>query len=72
MSLARALAVAAGAAIVESTKHTGTERVRIAGLAQVLEAEARVARQKEGSHYHPRGRDLVRLYTDSLVLSRAS
>lgn len=70
MSLARSLAVAAGAAIIESKKHVGTERVRLAGLARVLEAEARVARQKEGLDWEPGKCGLVQLYHDSLVLSR--
>lgn len=47
MKLAEALDQAARAATRESVAETGTERVRLAGLASVLQAEARVARQKE-------------------------
>lgn len=71
MSLSRSLAVAAGAAIIEAEGKTGTERVRLVGLARVLEAEARCARQKEGVQWNPGKRVLVELYHDSLAIPLA-
>lgn len=51
--LAYFLRLAAEEADTEASCETGTERPRLAGLSDILEAEARIATQKAGGLYAP-------------------